>query len=109
MGEEKKRLKNRKGDARGVNDGARKTWFNGTPGPGRPLLPEEIKKLKTEALQAAIVRMHEIMTKGEVYRMARKDEVKYLETAFDRFGLPKVVKEEISGPDNGPIKYTWED
>lgn len=77
---------------------------------GTPKLPPDVRLLKHEALMAAIIHLHKIMTDKEALeRMSKKDFHMLAETIFDRFGLPKVTKEILVGDKDEPVCYSWGD
>lgn len=81
-----------------------KPGVSGNPG-GRKKLPAEIREIKQAALEKAIVLLNNIVNDPvALISMGHANVAKYLELAFDRFGLPKVVRNEMSGPDGEPIK-----
>jgi hypothetical protein len=92
----------------------RKPWLwtkgqSGNPG-GRPKLPEEIKQLKKESLEKAIEILYGLVNSDEyMARQKTDDKIKLLETVFDRFGLPKVTKTELTGDESGPLLFKWKE
>lgn len=82
--------------------------MSGNPG-GRPKLPEEIRAMKDSALQKAITILHDKVNDPEYMGNLKPDElIRFMETTFDRFGLPKVTKNEMTGADNSPLVVKWE-
>src|SRR5258706_14152587 len=82
-------------------------WRKGQSGnpDGRPKMPEEINEIKRGALQRAIEVLYQNIMDPVYLASLRPDELfKFLEVTFDRFGLPKVSKTEMSGPDGSPIR-----
>lgn len=76
---------------------------SGNPG-GRKKLPEEIMAIKHDTLQRAIEILHEKINDPEYMEARNATElVRLLETAFDRFGLPKVTKVESDVNMNIPV------
>ncbi len=71
---------------------------------GRPKLPEEIKLMKDASLRKAIEILHlKIHDEKYIDALSASDLIKFIETAFDRFGLPKVTKQELTGGDGEPL------
>jgi hypothetical protein len=71
---------------------------------GRPKLPKEIHEIKKEALEKAIQILHEkIMDDTYMNKLDGHLMIKFMETTFDRFGLPKVTKQEMTGKDGEPL------
>lgn len=61
--------------------------------------------MKYEILETAIRILHErIHDESYLKRLKPLELNKFLETAFDRCGLPKVTKSEVSGPDGEAIR-----
>lgn len=87
---------------------AKKHWWqpgqSGNPtGPRK--LPEEIKRLKTDSLQRAIEILHGLVSDDTYTRTLSPDQLfRMMEIIYDRFGLPKVTRSEMSGPDGQPIE-----
>lgn len=74
-----------------------KPGHSGNPS-GRPKLPAEIKALKDASLQQAVILLHKKLYSKTFANYAKPaDLIKFIETAFDRFGLPKVTKNEMEG------------
>lgn len=94
----KKQSDNRqKTDKKKAPHTAWKPGHSGNPG-GRPKLPAEIKALKDASLQRAVILLHDkLHNKMFVKKVKPADLIKFIETAFDRFGLPKVTKNEMEG------------
>ena len=71
---------------------------------GRPKLPAELKLMKEASLSKAIEILHsKIHNKKYIARLHPVDLIRFVETAFDRFGLPKVTKQELTGEDGAPL------
>lgn len=65
---------------------------------GRPRLPEEIKHMKEDALEKAIVFFHSRISDPVFMSKIKPFEaLAFLDSAFDRLGLPKSSKTELSG------------
>lgn len=78
--------------------------MSGNPG-GKKRLPQEIRDLKNAALEQAIIILHnQIQDPVSLVAMGPSNRAKYLEMVFDRFGLPKTVRNEMTGKDGEPIK-----
>jgi hypothetical protein len=72
---------------------------------GRPKLSEEQKRMKYEALNKAVEIMHKKINDIDYIEGLKPGELQdMLELVFDRCGLPKVQKNEITGEDGGPVK-----
>lgn len=81
-------------------------WKKGQSGNlnGRPKLPKEIHEIKKEALEKAIGILANLVKNQEyIDSMDDNVKIKLLETVFDRFGLPKVTKQEMTGKDGEPL------
>jgi hypothetical protein len=92
---------------KGELPGKKYLWKKGQSGnpAGRPKLPAELNEIKRGALQKAIEILSEKMLDPVYVASLRPDELgRLLEITFDRFGLPKVSKTEMSGPDGKPIR-----
>lgn len=77
---------------------------------GRPLLLAETKQMRDQALVKAVEVFHEKINSPEyVNNLKPRDLIQLLETAFDRFGIPKVSKLENSGSDGGPLIIRWDE
>jgi hypothetical protein len=64
---------------------------------GRPRLPEEIHALKKAALEKAVEILHEKVNDPKYMDKLNAHElVRFLETVFDRFGLPKTTIQEMT-------------
>jgi len=60
--------------------------------------------MKTEILQRAIEIMHEKIMDEKFMNSLKPSELdKFLETGYDRFGLPKVTVQELNGKDGTPL------
>ena len=73
-------------------------WVKGQSGnpKGGPKNPEEIRKLKTEALNNAIEYLCGLLRDREyLKKLHPSDLYRLFEVAFDRFGLPKVTQSQI--------------
>lgn len=71
---------------------------------GRPKLPEELKGLRTKTLSKAVQILHKkIHDKVYIASLKPADLIHLLEVAFDRCGLPKVTKNELTGSDGKPL------
>lgn len=107
-----KRIVRRKGNKPGSETPARKKggnprWTTGVSGnpSGRPKLPAEIALIKRLALEKAITLLADIVHDEDYLKAIKPSESqKFLETAFDRFGLPKVTRAELTGKDGAPIR-----
>ena len=71
---------------------------------GRPKLPAEIRAMKEDALEKAITILHDKINDSEYIRKLKPSVLFYfLEVAFDRFGLPKVTHQQVTGADGLPL------
>lgn len=78
---------------------------SGNPG-GRAKLPSELNIIKNQALQRCVEQLATCVNDPVYMASLSADEVaKFFEIVFDRFGLPKVSKTEMSGPDGKPISH----
>jgi hypothetical protein len=76
---------------------------SGNPG-GRPKLPEEIKEIKEQTLQKAIIILHDIIEDPDFMKKLKpQDQARMIEIAYDRFGLPKVTETKLEVTDNSSI------
>ena len=72
---------------------------------GRPKIPEEIKAMKNQSLQKAIMILHEKINDPKyVDKLFPSELMRFMEVICDRFGLPKVTKSEVTGEDGGPVQ-----
>ncbi len=63
---------------------------------GRPKLPEDVRVMKDEALQKAIELFHSrVMDEGFMSDLDPAEFLRFMEVAYDRFGLPKTTKNQL--------------
>lgn len=82
-------------------------WEPGMPSPnpsGRPPLSREMKILKYECLETAVELMHFKLHDPEyVNRLSPTEFVEFINTVFDRCGLPRVTQNNLAGPGGKPL------
>jgi hypothetical protein len=67
---------------------------------GRPKLPIELTRMKNRSLAQAIeILDKKIHDKAYIKELSPGDLVRFLELVYDRFGLPKVTTNQLTGAD----------
>jgi len=63
---------------------------------GRPKLPEDVRIMKDEALQKAVELFHSrIIDEQFMADLEPAEFLRFMEVAYDRFGLPKTTKNQL--------------